>query len=201
MSARGATLQGFLDALHAGLAEPAPPGTPAGDVVARIFAALASPGARGAVAPAVRPVTDWLGPALAGAGAAPPPVASHMRAIGALAPRLAWHPRPGAAAVGQRFLAGHANALVVGQGGLEERDDVRIGITLLAPDVVYPDHRHPPEEVYLVLAPGAWRQEDGPWHEPGIGGIVHNPPGIRHAMRSGAAPLLATWCLWTGATP
>lgn len=35
------------------------------------------------------------------------------------------------------------------------------------------------EEIYVVLTPGEWRQCDGPWHEPGAGGIVHNPPGHR----------------------
>jgi hypothetical protein len=30
---------------------------------------------------------------------------------------------------------------------------------------------------------------------PGVGGIVHNPPGIIHAMRSIDEPLLAVWIL------
>ena len=68
----------------------------------------------------------------------------------------------------------------------------------MAPNTRYPDHRHPPEEVYLVLSPGEWRQGDGAWHEPGPGGVVHNPPAIVHAMRSGDTPLLAIWCLWMG---
>jgi hypothetical protein len=29
--------------------------------------------------------------------------------------------------------------------------------------------------------------------------MVHNPPGIVHAMRAGRQPLLAVWCLWSGA--
>jgi quercetin dioxygenase-like cupin family protein len=61
--------------------------------------------------------------------------------------------------------------------------------------VQYIDHHHPPAEVYLVLSPGAWRQADGPWHEPGIGGTVFNTPNIVHAMKSAEAPLLAIWCL------
>ena len=70
-----------------------------------------------------------------------------------------------------------------------------VGLSLLAPGVRYPDHRHPPAELYYVLSEGEWRQEARPWHSPGIGGVVHNPPGVVHAMRSHAQPLLAVWLL------
>ncbi len=116
------------------------------------------------------------------------------RAIGDLAPHLGWYRRTGLA-TGPEFADGHANAIVVGPGGLVERNDVMIGFTVMAPDVLYADHHHPPEEVYLVLSPGSWRQTDGPWHEPGIGGIVYNPPDVVHSMRSGPDPLLAVWML------
>jgi hypothetical protein len=56
-----------------------------------------------------------------------------------------------------------------------------------------------PEEVYVALSPGEWRQNDDPWIEPGVGGLFYNPPSIRHAMRSGPKPFLAAWCLWAGA--
>jgi hypothetical protein len=62
----------------------------------------------------------------------------------------------------------------------------------------YLDHRHPPEEIYVVLSDGQWRQAGDPWHEPRIGGLVYNPPNFVHAMRSGERPLLALWFLWTG---
>ncbi|HLY58693.1 MAG TPA: dimethylsulfonioproprionate lyase family protein, partial [Stellaceae bacterium] len=69
------------------------------------------------------------------------------------------------------------------------------GVTLMAPDVRYPDHNHPPEEVYLVLTEGEWRQEAGPWFSPGVGGSFYNRPGITHAMRSSGTPLFALWAL------
>ena len=67
----------------------------------------------------------------------------------------------------------------------------------MAPETQYPDHRHPPEEIYIVLSGGQWRQADGAWHEPGIGGLVYNPPNIVHAMRATNHPLLALWFLRT----
>lgn len=119
----------------------------------------------------------------------------HAQALLNLASQLAWWRRIGDEPFDSPFITSHANATVVGRGGLEERDDVWIGISLLAPGVQYPKHCHPPEEAYLVLSPGEWQKEGGHWFEPGIGGLVYNEPNVYHSMRSGAAPLLATWCL------
>jgi Dimethlysulfonioproprionate lyase len=70
-----------------------------------------------------------------------------------------------------------------------------IGVSLMAPGLQYPDHQHPPAEVYYSLSPGSWRQGDRPWVTPGIGGLVYNPSNIVHSMRSSDGPLLAIWCL------
>jgi len=65
---------------------------------------------------------------------------------------------PGSEAHGEQFLDGHANATIAGPEGLEIRRDVHIGVSLKAPNVRYPDHHHPPEEIYVVLSDGQWRQ-------------------------------------------
>ena len=85
--------------------------------------------------------------------------------------------------------------MLLGPGGLEDRDDVWVGVTLMGPDVVYIDHDHAPEEVYLSLTPGAWWNARMDWTDPGPEGLTYNPPGIRHAIRAGPAPLLALWFL------
>jgi len=172
---------------------------PAADaLIRRIFQALAKPGPSGDVAPETVPVCDMLPEILFYASLEPPPMARLAASVASLAPRLAWRPRPGAEKEGAAFLAGHANAYVVGPGGLEPRDDVFVGISLMAPGLRYPDHDHPPEEVYISLAGGEWKKGDEDWQAPGIGGLVHNPPGIVHAMRTKDEPLLAIWCLWAG---
>ena len=89
---------------------------------------------------------------------------------------------------------GHANGMVVGPGGIEDRQDLLLGVSLLAPHVRYPNHSHAPEETYLVFSEGEFMQEDE-WFSLGVGGSFFNPPGIKHAMRSGAKPLLAFWAL------
>lgn len=112
----------------------------------------------------------------------------------ALEPHVPWRTRalPNA---GPGFAEGHASARVLDPNGLEQRGGLIAGFSLVAPGVTYPEHDHPPEEIYLVLSGGEWWQAGGQWHAPGPGGIVHNPPGIRHAMRGTTVPLLAIWFL------
>lgn len=143
------------------------------------------------------PVCDHLPTALEHARGQPGSVGAVADAFAAIEPRLNWKLRAGAKSQGEPFLNGHANATISGPEGLEIRQDVLIGVSLMAPHLRYPDHRHPPEEIYIVLSSGQWRQASNPWHEPGIGGLVYNPPNIVHAMRSTEQPLLALWFLWT----
>ena len=143
-------------------------------------------------------VCSELVAALAEAKAAAAPIPGLAGAFAALEPRLKWTRRATATPADSRFYNGHANAMLIGPGGIEERDDVMIGVTLMAPHVLYPVHDHPPEEVYLSLTSGHWWNAGMDWNEPGSGGTIYNPPGIAHTMRSGAKPLLALWLLPLG---
>ena len=161
-------------------------------------AAAAETGLTGAVSNLEpMPVCHHLAPALVTAATGSVETSNVADALSHLMPRLCWRPRITGKHDPEGFSGNHANTTLIGNGGLEERDDIRMGLSLIAPQTTYPDHQHPPEEMYLVLSPGEWRNDDMDWHEPGIGGVVHNPPGIVHAMRSGRAPLLALWCLWS----
>ncbi|MCA8930253.1 MAG: transcriptional regulator, partial [Alphaproteobacteria bacterium] len=144
-------------------------------------------------------VAEALQPALASARAAGGSVAAAAAALADLLPAITWYARQGEETVCENFADRHALATLIGSadrpGVLEARDDVRVGISLVVPETPYPDHRHPPEELYLALTPGAWRQDLGPWFEPGPGGVVFNTSNILHGMRAGASPQLALWCL------
>ncbi len=196
MSERSLALQTFLDSMHGAIRSRTRPSDPAAQAAARIFSALAQPGRSAPHPPDQVPACRHLDDALAAAIRSGRPDTDHAGALAALAPQLHWYTRPGSDSADARFATGHANATIIGKGGFEECPKVRIGVSLLAPDVSYPDHRHPPEEVYVPLSPGAWRQEDNPWREPGLDGVIYNPPNILHAMRASTVPLLATWCLW-----
>ena len=195
IEARESNLQSFVDAARQALARRLPPPQPAGLVAGKIFSALEQAAATGKRPPQRQPVCHYLDAALATAREAGGDIGLLADAFAAIEPGLSWAPRQGAEKAGEAFAKGHANTMIVGPGGLEPREDVWIGASLMAPEVQYIDHHHPPAEVYLVLSPGSWRQGDRPWHEPGIGGTVFNTPNIVHAMKSGTAPLFAIWCL------
>ena len=196
---RPEALARFLDVAQDALSRRVGDGTPPGLAAARISDALAA--GAGAIAPGRRlaplPACRYLPAALDRARAAPE-TASLARAFEALEPALRWRRRPGSEAHGQVFHDGHANADIVGPAGLERRDDVWVGATLVAPGVRYVDHQHPPEEIYIAMSEGEWLREGDGWHAPGVGGTVYNPPGVVHAMRAGPAPLLAVWLLRVG---
>jgi hypothetical protein len=197
MIERAPDLQRLLDLTGEAIARRASPSDSVCRAGAKIFSALARPAPRAtATMPCRLPACDYLASALATARATGGEVASLADAFASIEPALTWRRRSGAEGTAPDFRDGHANAVIVGPGGLEPRDDAMVGVSLMAPAVQYPDHRHPPEEVYIALSPGEWRQGDGPWHDPGPDGLVHNAPGVVHAMRSGKAPLLAIWCLW-----
>jgi quercetin dioxygenase-like cupin family protein len=195
-SGRSAALQAFLDALKLGFGPAETAGLPAAAFVPQLFSALAVPAVAGQGVPSHPPVCQHLPAACGMARVASPELARLIAAFERLFPQLSWKPRAsGGPQASANWPDGHANAVIVGSGGLEERSDVAIGASLLAPQVRYPDHTHPPEELYLALTPGRFQHGDSAWCEPGAGGTFHNPPGIVHAMASGDAPLLAIWTM------
>jgi quercetin dioxygenase-like cupin family protein len=199
MMHRDAKLQIFYDFTETAIHRRADTCANAGSAAKRIFDALRTRvGDQGNFAPERLPVCNALESALHVASAGPTPIPALAAALSELSPRLRWQRRNSAPPDGTSFHDGHANALVAGPGGLEERDDVWISISLLAPHVRYPDHRHAPEEVYVSLAGGAWWNSYMDWTTPGPGGLIYNEPNVLHAMRTEAQPLLAIWCLWVG---
>lgn len=75
-----------------------------------------------------------------------------------------------------------------------------VGLAVMEPQLYYPFHKHPPAEFYVVLSEGDWYREDVGWWNPGLGGVVFNPPSAVHSMRSTSKPLLAIWGLIEGST-
>ncbi len=191
--ARPPALQDFLDLALPAIRARARDGNSPVSLLG-ISGALCDVGQPGA-APASLPVVDaWLMTALAGR-IADQDLAQMLQAVRRLAPLLCWRKRTGDATASADFPDSHANAMLLGPGGIEERRDLWIGLSLLAPQTRYLDHRHAPEETYLVLSPGQFRTPGRDWFEPGVGGSFFVPPNAVHAMRSAAEPLFALWAL------
>lgn len=179
-SIRPALLEEFLDAVKAGYARNATdPKTRA--CLDRVFGALAEPAEMSGPEPVRLPVNGFLEAALQPAMGEGGELATLAGRVRDLDPSLVWRRRGGAS-------------------GLEDRHDVWVGLSLLAPGTRYPDHDHPPEEIYLVLTQGQFRHGDSGWFTPGVGGTFYNEPGIEHAMRAEPdQPLLAVWFLFNPA--
>ncbi|HDR9879816.1 TPA: dimethylsulfonioproprionate lyase family protein [Burkholderia cenocepacia] len=141
------------------------------------------------------PACEWLGPALQGVARVNPTFATVARLIGSLEPVVGWTRRTSGKDGSPNYIDGHVNGMICGPGGAESRDDIQLGFSLMMPHVRYPDHGHAPEEAYVLMTAGEFRQQNGAWFDPGIGGGIYNPRGALHAMRSGDAPFLAIWCL------
>jgi hypothetical protein len=198
MSLRSPDLQLFLTLAEATIRHGSRIKGPVSVAAERIFTALRAPSTLAGQPGSGRlPVCHHLETVLELARLQTGPVSALADAFAVIEPQLSWKIRANAEAQGEQFLNSHANATITGSEGLEIRRDVWIGVSLLAPHTRYPDHRHPPDEIYVVLSGGLWRQGSDRWHEPGIGGLVYNPPNVVHAMRSAERPLLAPWFLWT----
>jgi hypothetical protein len=192
---RDGALQRFTDAALAAFWDRAP-GPEARASLDRIAAALESPAARRERPGSRLPVCAHLDAALA-VDPSTDTLWTLIATFRAIEPSLEWQRRASFdETASANFMDGHANAMILGPAGLESRNDVWLGASLLAPFVRYTDHARAPEETYLVLSEGEFRQGEADWFTPGIGGAFYNPPWIKHAMRSGAAPLFAFWTLW-----
>ena len=194
MNSRDRNLQAFID--HARSAIGSRSDSPSQATANRVFQRIAGEvGATNSRQGERIPVGRYLDTAYSDMSVHHAPLAELARSFAALEGQLIWTRRKGASPDNQPFYDGHANAMLMGPGGIEQRDDVWVGVSLMAPNIRYVDHSHAPEEVYLAFTDGEWWNAAMPWTEPGPGGLIYNPPGILHAMRSGEKPFLALWLL------
>ncbi|MDR5825260.1 MULTISPECIES: dimethylsulfoniopropionate lyase [unclassified Caballeronia] len=164
-------------------------------VASKVFEKLRTPSDDGTRRTDRFPACAWFDAALAPRIGEDTDLGAAARALKALEPSLGWSRRNSGENGSENYIEGHVHGMICGTGGAESRHDVRLGFSVMAPEVRYPDHSHPPEEAYVLLSAGEFRQRDGDWFNPGIGGGIHNFPGSRHAMRSGREPFIAVWCL------
>lgn len=194
MTPREPNLRALLDGVETVIAARATPDMAA--TAARVYERLtASVGFSTAAVVRQLPVCRHLDAIYSDMAAEASPLPEIASAFMALETRLNWTRRRTSTPTRQPFHDGHANATLIGPDGLERRDDVWMGVTLMAPGITYPDHSHPPEEVYVAFTDGEWWNAAMDWTEPGPGGLIYNPPAILHAMRSGGKPFLALWLL------
>lgn len=111
---------------------------------------------------------------------------------------LRWGQTYIAADFGQGFIDNYGWLEVFGTRGHFVNDAVAGGLLILGPDIVYPDHHHIAEEIYIPLTGGTeWRMGEGSFHVRDAGEVIHHASNVSHAMRTGKEPLMALY-LWRG---
>jgi hypothetical protein len=178
----------------------------------RYLAGLDGPG----VAEARSGLARWRdGPLTPGTASPNPVVAAHLAAaladmqdrhptfasaIAAAAPHLAWITYGGydPAQIGADFLTGHAYVQLVGTPAPVPATQFDLGLFLIAPHVLYRDHRHKAPELYVPLTgPHGWRfRPDAPLVIWPADVPVWNEPDAPHLTKVGPVPFLCLYC-WT----
>lgn len=111
---------------------------------------------------------------------------------------LRWQQTYAAADFGQHFIDNYGWIELFGTRGHFANDDIAAGFLILGPDLIYPDHHHAAEEIYIPLAGGTgWCKGAGGFLPRAAGEVIHHPSNVNHAMHTGAEPLLALY-LWRG---
>ena len=99
---------------------------------------------------------------------------------------------------GKDFIDNYGWLEVFGTRGHFVNDEVAAGLLILGPDIVYPDHHHVAEEIYIPLTGGTeWRMGESGFRVRQAGEVIHHASDVNHAMRTGKEPLLALY-VWRG---
>ncbi|WP_425403171.1 dimethylsulfonioproprionate lyase family protein [Hwanghaeella sp.] len=123
--------------------------------------------------------------------------------FGALAGAIEWSQNSGYTEENssRAFLDGYAYASFSGPDGPIVCEAPMAGFMLLGPNVHYPDHRHEPREVYLVLTSGVqWTLDSGEWFDVAPGTMIVHDRWQKHAIRTRNTPFLA-FAAWMEAGP
>ncbi len=128
------------------------------------------------------------------AQAAKGPLADLAGRLAELEPELPWlqSANYSAAALGENFMANYAHTLVVSPRGPVVAEDVLVSVFLMGPNLFYPEHAHPAEEIYHVLAGEAlWWKKGEDWQERQPGSLMRHTSWQPHATKTGKDTLLA----------
>lgn len=116
------------------------------------------------------------------------------RCVWRLADSLVWIRGRSGPFASLNFEKAHAHSVIVGPGGLEDRSDIRVGLTYMEPYSRFPDHVQRFSRAFLLLSPCELSIAGESWFSTGIGGVYAAEAGQSFAMRCTTTPLLAVWC-------
>ncbi len=186
-------LEAFRDALAAFYLEEAASAAEAAPALRAIAARLRDRGLPVRMPPREEKPAVRLLPS-AFAAAAEGPMAHLSGLLAALEPELAWQQSANYSAdnVGAGFMQDYAHTLVISPRGPVVAEDVLVSVLLMGPDRFYPEHAHPAEEIYHVLAGEAlWWKKGEDWQVRRPGALLRHRSWQPHATKTGKDTLLA----------
>jgi hypothetical protein len=99
---------------------------------------------------------------------------------------------------GEHFIDNYGWLELFGTRGHFDNNQIAAGFLILGPDILYPDHHHIAEELYVPLTGGSeWRKGEGGFVQRQASAVIHHPSDVNHAMRTGREPLVALY-IWRG---
>ncbi|WP_170985995.1 dimethylsulfonioproprionate lyase family protein [Rhizobium sp. AU243] len=113
--------------------------------------------------------------------------------LGALTDKLTWLRAEGGPYASLNFGRNHAQAALVGPGGIEERSDLMIGLIAMTPYTRVPDHRQNQPQVCIHLTEGEFLSADGEWRCAVDGTPFYHQADSDFTMRSTSRPLIMLW--------
>ena len=114
-----------------------------------------------------------------------------MQALHRVADHLRWNQTYTDNDVSADFLQNYAWGVVASPEGPVKIDAPQIALLVLGPHMVYPPHRHGPEEAYYVIGGGGEITiEDGNWEPLHPQSVVYNPPWQIHGIRTADDPII-----------
>ncbi|PZM13006.1 dimethylsulfonioproprionate lyase family protein [Rhizobium tubonense] len=147
------------------------------------------------LAPRILPVVGYLETPAPNVGSAEMELLAGLKAAAGV---LQWGQTYGAGDFGADFLERYGWVELFGTRGHFESGEMAGGFLMLGPEIVYPDHHHVAEEIYIPLTEGSlWSKDGGAFQPRTAGEIIHHPSDIRHAMQTRIEPLVAIY-LWRG---
>ncbi len=118
---------------------------------------------------------------------------SIIKSVKELAPDLEWYIKRTKCLEPHGETTEYVNANIIGERGVIRDDKLTVGLTVMPPNIQYPEHQHVAEEFYLVLSDGEWNKHSGEWEKKTLGDYVYNESNIVHSTRSRNKPLVTLW--------
>ena len=99
---------------------------------------------------------------------------------------------------GTEFLNQYGWIKLLGPDGYWHSDQISSGFLILGDNIIYPQHWHEAEELYLPISGDAkWYHQNQGWQLQPAGSLIHHASRIKHATRTIGEPMIALY-LWRG---